>query len=92
MKLEGYRKAIAAMVAGLLGLVGHFVPAVSGVLSPEAINMASVTAAALAAYWFENRADGYNVATLAKALADAIRDGDEAAAHPAPPRPARVPR
>ena len=71
-KLETYRKAIAAAAFGFLAMVAHFVPAVAGAVPPEAINAASVLAATLAAYWFENRVDGWNVTDAARWVATEI--------------------
>ncbi|SES76631.1 hypothetical protein [Oceanicella actignis] len=74
-RVSEYRKAIAALLAGLLGLAAHFIPGVSEYATAEIINLASVTMAAAAALIVPNTMDGHNVNMLARWILDEIAKG-----------------
>lgn len=73
--LDQYRKAIAALLAGVLGLSAQFIPGVSDQVGPEVIQVVSVLLAAGAAFAFSNRVEGFNVNDLARFVINSL-DGD----------------
>lgn len=82
-----YRKAIAALIGGLLPLLASIAPGISDYLDPMTANVLSVVLATLAATATANKIDGANVIELARVVVDALDRIDDRPGGDANPAP-----
>lgn len=75
-----YRKAIAALVGGLIPLIVSFIPGAEALADPVTVNVLSVVLAAGFAALTADKIDGASVVDLARVVIDALdrvgSDGD----------------
>lgn len=67
-----YRKAIAALIGGLLPLVASFIPGAEALADPMTVNVASIIGAAIFAAVTADKIDGASVVELARVVVDAL--------------------
>lgn len=67
-----YRKAIAALIGGLLPLLISFLPGASALADPLAVNVLSIVLATVFAAVTADKIDGASVVALARVVIDAL--------------------
>ena len=85
MNLYKYAKTIAAVIAGLFGLLAMQVPALAAIATPEMVAGATVLLTAAAVYAVPNLAEATNVADYVELFERLVADVEGEDAPAAPP-------